>query len=100
MSYSVIILREAQSDILSAQAWYENELPGLGDRFWNVIYQTFLHIAEHPTAYSPAGKETRMALVKRFPYKVFFMTNDAMKRIEIVAVIHNKRHPRVWKRRL
>ena len=100
MSYSIIIFRKAQSDILKAQTWYENESPGLGDRFWDVIYQTFLRIAEHPSRYTPAGKDARMALVKRFPYKIFFTTNEAMKRIEIVAVIHNKRHPRVWKRRL
>jgi plasmid stabilization system protein ParE len=100
MSYSVIILPKAQADILHARDWYENESPGLGDRFWDVLNQALLRIAEYPSIYTPVGKEARMALVKRFPYKVFFITDEAVQRVEIVAVIHNKRHPRVWKRRL
>lgn len=97
MSYSVIILPKAQANILQTRAWYENESPGLGDRFWDVLHQALL---QYPSIYTPVGKEARMALVKRFPYKVFFIANEAAQRIEIVAVVHNKRHPRVWKRRL
>ncbi|MFN0034312.1 MAG: type II toxin-antitoxin system RelE/ParE family toxin [Saprospiraceae bacterium] len=100
MSYSVIVLRKAQSDVLNARAWYEDESPGLGERFSEALIASFLRIAKHPTRYTPIGKEARIAPVRRFPYRVFYTTNEAMKRVEIVAVIHNKRHPRVWKRRL
>ena len=100
MSYGIILLPAAESDVLKAFAWYRKESAGLEWKFWDTISQALLRISKHPTHFTPASPDVRIAFVKRFPYKIIFYTNEAMHRVEIIAVVHNKRHPRVWKRRI
>ena len=100
MSYSVILIPIAEADVLEAWHWYKNESPGLEQKFWDATFQTILRIAKHPSRFSLAKADIRVAFVKRFPYKIVFYTNEAMKRVEVIAVVHNKRHPAVWQRRV
>ncbi|HRI60098.1 MAG TPA: type II toxin-antitoxin system RelE/ParE family toxin [Saprospiraceae bacterium] len=102
MSYHIVILLKARLDIREARAWYDNESPGLGNQFWDELYQAFLRIADHPSRFSLADEvaEIRRSKPKRFPYKIYFYTNEAMKRVEIIAVVHKARSSRVWKRRI
>lgn len=56
-----------------------------------------MRIAENPKQFSPAPKNTRRTLLRRFPYiLVFRETHDA---VYIVAVFHTSRDPLIWKRR-
>ncbi len=102
MKYDVTIFQKARLDILQAIAWYENESSGLGVRFWDELNKTFLRISDHPSRFSLADERTeiRRCIPKRFPYKIYFYTNEAMKRVEIIAVVHNARSPHVWKSRI
>jgi hypothetical protein len=40
----------------------------------------------------------RRALVRRFPYNVFYYI--AADRAEVIGVVHVKRHPRFWQQRV
>ncbi len=42
-------------------------------------------------------REVRRALVRRFPYGIFFVFQDS--RVTVIAVFHAKREPRVWQGR-
>jgi plasmid stabilization system protein ParE len=37
-------------------------------------------------------------LLKRFPYSVYFVADD--EQIEVIAVLHQHRHPDTWRNRL
>ena len=100
MSYSVILIPIAEADVLEAWHWYKNESPGLEQKFWDATFQTILQIAKHPSRFSLAKADIRVAFVKRFPYKIVFYTNEAMKRVEVVAILHKKRHPGIWQKRI
>jgi plasmid stabilization system protein ParE len=41
--------------------------------------------------------ETRRALLRRFPYAIYFRLLD--EEIVILGVVHGRRHPRIWERR-
>ncbi|WP_354085061.1 type II toxin-antitoxin system RelE/ParE family toxin [Bradyrhizobium sp. S3.3.6] len=56
-----------------------------------------MRIAENPKQFPPALKNTRRALLRRFPYiLVFRETHDA---VYVIAVFHTSRDPLVWKQR-
>jgi plasmid stabilization system protein ParE len=42
-------------------------------------------------------RETRRAVVRRFPFGVFYKVEEAS--IVVVAVMHGSRHPKQWKQR-
>ena len=100
MNYSLVLIPAAEAELLEAWEWYKKESPGLEMKYWDTILSTFLKIAKHPSRFTLAKTGIRVAFVKKFPYKIVFYTNEAMKRVEILAVVHNKRHPSVWRKRI
>jgi hypothetical protein len=44
-------LPQAQSELMDAVAYYEGELSGLGQRFWDEVDQHIAWIAENPPTY-------------------------------------------------
>lgn len=100
MSYSVILIPLAEADVLEAWDWYKRKSSGLEQKFWDAIYKSLFQISKHPSRFTLVKDDIRVAFVKRFPYKIIYYTNEAMKRVEIIAVLHNKRHPGVWRSRV
>ncbi len=100
MSYSIIITPAALQDLREITDWYFEQSPGLDADFDLAFAESARKIAVYPSAGSPIPRRNvRYALLQKFPYKVFYRVNEPQKRIEIVALIHAARHPRVWKRR-
>jgi plasmid stabilization system protein ParE len=56
-----------------------------------------MSIRRHPEAYQLVDPTTRRALLRRFPYSIFFEVG----RMEIVVygVFHGARDPQSWRRR-
>ena len=102
MNYDIIVLPKALGDIRDASTWYLKESPGLEKEFWEEIYQTLQRISAYPSRFSLADSiaEIRRAKPRRFPYNIYFYTNEAMHRVEIIAIVHKARDPRVWKKRI
>jgi hypothetical protein len=67
---------EAEAELLDAQAWYEGERPGLGAVFAAAVDATFTALLQTPLAYPSVKGDTRRALVRRFPYAVYFRPLD------------------------
>jgi hypothetical protein len=60
---------EAESELLDARVWYDDQQPGLGQAFAAEVDGVLMAIVEHPLAY-PASAAKR-ALVHRFPYAIY-----------------------------
>ena len=75
-------------------AWYESQRAGLSIEFIHALDRVFDDIAARPTAYRVVRGSVRRALLCRFPYGVFFVETDDS--VIILAVVHARRHPRVW----
>ena len=95
MSLPVHIRPEAEADLEDAAAWYERQREGLGQDFLDESQRTFDHISENPRLYPMLHRETRRAVVRRFPFGVFYKVEEAS--IVVVAVMHASRHPKQWK---
>ncbi len=93
----VIIRPEAESDIKDAYQWYEAQRKGLGESFLLCIEEALSRVSRNPAIYSVVHKEVRRALIHRFPFGVFFLDGDES--ISVLAVLHARRNPKMWKGR-
>jgi plasmid stabilization system protein ParE len=88
----------AVEDLAEGYAWYEQQRPGLGDDFLAVVEQCLESIARHPRGNAIATKNVRRAVVRRFPYSIFYEATDHD--IVVRAIFHNARKPSRWRKRL
>lgn len=88
---------EAEAELLESRAWYEERQPGLGATFAAVVESAIEQIVETPLAYPWVRGATRRAILRRFPYAVYFQVLP--EEVVILAVIHGRRHPRRWQSR-
>ena len=93
----VIYRPEAVADIVEASAWYARQKAGLGEEFLSAVSDTAKRIAEQPMQYAVVHREIRRALVRRFPYGLFYRVWD--QQIVVVACFHTSRNPRNWRSR-
>ena len=98
MTFTVIVRRSAASDISEAYDWYEAQQVGFGSSFLAEIEATLKRIEDGPLRYAIAMGDARRALVRRFPYSVYFRVRGYS--IRVIAVIHQHRDPRVAQARL
>ena len=65
---------EAELEIFEAALRYEREREGLGFRFEAQVNSVFARLVEHPFGFPVIEEGVRRALVRDFPYAVFFTT--------------------------
>jgi plasmid stabilization system protein ParE len=87
----------ADLDIEAAFEWYEKEQAGLGIEFLDELRAAYARIVDGPFQYEELRSNIRRALLKRFPYAVFFSVEDEA--IVLLAVLHTARDPAEWQRR-
>jgi plasmid stabilization system protein ParE len=90
----VVLRQEAQAEFDGAFDYYENQRAGLGVDFVARVQQVFNRIAIHPQAHGIVFADIRKALVKRFPYCIFYRAEPT--RVEVIAVFHSRRDPSIW----
>lgn len=93
----LVVARRASREAAEAASWYEGESPALGRAFLELIDTVLNQVAENPQRFPVVHRDIRRALLKRFPYGVFFRIKPDT--IKVVAILHLARHPSRWKRR-
>jgi plasmid stabilization system protein ParE len=87
----------AEEDLDGAFVWYETQRESLGHAFLDAAEATFARIRRTPEQFPIVEREVRRALVRRFPYAVYFLaTPDS---VDVLACVHVRRHPRRWQSR-
>jgi toxin ParE1/3/4 len=99
MKYKVEFRKEAYLDILEAIEWYEKRREGLGDEFFIAIEDQKHFIETNPYHYEDKYKGIRRAITKRFPYVIYYRIESGSA-VLVYAVMHMKRSPMKWKRRV
>ena len=92
MKLALSFIPQAERDISDAYQWYEERSPGLGGEFLRALDVCFASIERNPLAYPAVHKELRRALVKRFPYAIFYAVHEG--RLAVLACFHGKRDPK------
>jgi plasmid stabilization system protein ParE len=85
---------EAEADIATAAAWYEEQRPGLGFEFTRVVRAALAMIERDPLRYPSARAQVRRALVRRFPYGIYFLAEPT--HTVVIACLHVRRDPHTW----
>ena len=98
MSYEVQVRRAAELDIAEAQVWYETQQTGLGAEFRSEVSRVIDRLAASPLIYQIVHCEIRRAIVRRFPYLIWYRV--AVDRVIILACTYAGRDPERVKARL
>ena len=93
-----IFLTEALDEMIEAAQFYEIQSPGLGQDFLLEIYSVKEKISETPMTWAELEPGTRRCLAPRFPYALLYQMDGT--NIIITSVMHLKRRPNYWKKRL
>lgn len=91
MSFRLIIRAAAERDLAEASAWYEGQTQGLGARFLLSVDASMARISRMPEAYTLCFGRFRRALVRRFPYGIFYIAENQT--VTVLAVLHLYRDP-------
>jgi plasmid stabilization system protein ParE len=93
----VVFTAAAEEDIAEAVDWYEVQAPGVGARLIDELGAVVRRLVNNPLQFPIAHKDVRRALVRRFPYAVFFRVLDGS--VEVIGCFHTSRDPRRWRSR-
>ncbi len=72
IQYRLIAEPRVDLDVAAAFDWYETEQAGLGREFLGELRAAYDRVADGPLKYQELRSGIRRALVRRFPYAVYF----------------------------
>ena len=90
----IVVRPAAAADIGEAFLWYENQRAGLGNEFLGAAQAVIDAIAARPDMHPVIQRNTRRALLRRFPYAIYYRVYPDV--IAVVACMHGRRDPRRW----
>lgn len=94
----LIILDDAEDDLLNAYNWYQAKEYGLGDRFLSSVQDGLTLIRQHPEIFPVSTVECRRALIAKFPFEIIYEKKE--NRIVVYSVFNCSQNPQRWKSRL
>lgn len=96
---TIIFTPIARQELIEARDWYESKSPGLGQLFLAAVDAVIQRISSNPAQFPAVHKTIRRALLRRFPYALFFVT-EPDDSITVIACFHGSRDPAQWQRRM
>ncbi len=98
MAAKLVLAPEAEQDLAEAYAWYELQRSGLGEDFLGCVGACIEALLRSPAMYAKVHESYRRALVRRFPYAIFYEQSDEL--LTVYCVFHTARDPGKWRQRL
>ena len=96
MAHQVLFRPKASAEALESKAWYNSREPGLGNQFIEDLGSTVSRIVERPAMFPRVHSEIRRAVLRRFPYAIYF--REKAETIVVLAV-HGRQNPKRWQSR-
>ena len=97
MIYNLAFHKNVTTDIDVAYNWYEDRLPGLGERFVYELSLAYNKIKQNPLLYGRIDKYFRKLNLDEFPFMLVYEVFDA--EVYVYAVFHTKRNPKILTKR-
>jgi len=94
----IIFLEPAQEEMADAAEYYEFQASGLGNDFLEEIEFVIERIRRNPNSGRILRGRVRRRITRRFPFGVLYIEDE--KEIVVVAVMHLKRRPDYWTKRI
>ena len=89
----VLYAPEVAVELADAHDWYESRAIGLGEEFLRMAYAAFEELVEFPEKYEVVYRSHRRALLRRFPYSVYYIVGQHS--LTVYGVVHTSRDPHV-----
>lgn len=97
MALKIIIKPLAEIDLETTVKWYVLENEKSGEDFLFEFRDAIRAVSHTPLGFQKRYKSVRAFALKRFPYNVYYiLEKDAL---FIIAILHQKRNPKIWKKR-
>lgn len=88
------VRKTARDEIAAAFDWYWERSPAAAQKFIESIDEAMQRIEEAPERYPIIRGHLRRALLRQFPYGIYYKIYPST--ISVVGVIHGHRHPDTW----
>lgn len=73
-----------------------NKSKGLGSRFQKQAKAQINSLKKNPLGSAIRYANVRCLLIKKFPFMIHFTIDDKQKLVEVFAVYHTSRNPKIW----
>ncbi len=101
MNYTILFSPEASDDLTDILGYYKAQsTPDLQKRFITALSGALKIIQTHPKSFSVRFKNARCGVVKTFPYNIYYWVDDVQQTVNLFAILHESRSPKIWRRRL
>ena len=97
---SLFILEEADREFTEASLWYEEQSPGLGERFIKMVETKLDLVLKFPERYPKRKGNFRETLVNIFPYIIIYTFNKKNQIVIVSSIFHASQNPRKKYRKL
>ena len=72
MSLVSVFRPAAQTDLIQTRDWYEQQKPGLGERFSLAVDEAVTRVEAMPQMYVTVFREIRRVKLRTFPYLIYY----------------------------
>ena len=95
---NIILIPPSNKELEEAIGYYNDQMPGLGEQFYNAFLSSVDYISIAPDAWGKVAKNTRRINIKRFPYLILYVFdgNDIL----ITCIAHQHRNPTYYSNRI
>jgi plasmid stabilization system protein ParE len=93
---NVRLLRQADSDLEEAVAWYESHSRQAAARFQQEVASALARIAALPELYALSDERHRLCPIRKSQYILVYRFEQDKDEVVVVAVAHAKRDPQKW----
>ena len=95
---NIVLIPPADKELDDAINYYNEEIPGLGDAFYEEFIKAADLLSMFPNIWRKVGDNTRRAKIKKFPYLILYVVEKGD--ILITCIAHQHRDPRYYNQRV
>lgn len=92
MRYTVRYKAAAAAEVVNAITWYAQPEIDQASAFLRELERTEVHLASNPALYQRVEDEIRRAIMRRFPYSLFYVIEGG--EVIVLACMHQQQKPR------
>ncbi len=98
MSLPVVLDPEARDEFDDGYDFYQRQRLGKGEQFADAVQVVLDRIGRNPQLHQCVFGDVRRAVVRRFPYCVYYREEPT--RVRVISVFHTSRDPAIWQARV
>ena len=92
MRFSVRYKPAAAAEVANAIAWYRQPEVKQAEAFVRDLERTEAHLGAHPELYQGVEDQIRRAVLRRFPYSLFYVIEQDL--VVVLACMHQHQKPK------